>query len=117
MNPVRKFSENEWKKIQANVVPMPSEEILPKLGFKSQEEFDEKVQQGLIGIIEVQDQVRARVRGVPVHSSENKYNLVWQGESHITIPPDILKEMKNKGASILEIIPGKDEYLFYVKVR
>lgn len=115
---VRQYSFDEWHLIQSHSVPLHSEEIITRLGFKNQDEFDQKVQKGLVGIIKVQDQIRARVRGLPVVTGEpNKYTIVWQGESHLTIPKEIINQMSKKGASLVEIIPGKEEYLFYVKMR
>jgi hypothetical protein len=115
---VRKFSHDDWKKIRGKTTPLPSEQAISKLGFKSEEEFNQKVQIGLTGIKNVQEQIRARVRGLPtITNNPDKFTVIWQGESHIAIPQEIITQLSEKGASILEIIPGKEEYLFYVKIR
>ncbi|OLS16462.1 MAG: hypothetical protein HeimC3_54050 [Candidatus Heimdallarchaeota archaeon LC_3] len=115
---VRKFSFEEWKKIKSNTESLQSEEVLTKLGFKSQEEFNKRIQKGLTGIIGIQEQIRARVRGLPAISGDpTKYTVSWHGESHIAIPQEIITQISERGATILEIIPGKEEFLFYVKVR
>ncbi|MHA1237588.1 MAG: hypothetical protein ACTSQ9_08025 [Candidatus Hodarchaeales archaeon] len=70
------------------------------------------------GTIKVQEQIRSRIRGVPAPSFKlkDKITAKLSGNS-LQVPSKLLKELNLPEDQELELVKGKDEYLFYVKLK
>ena len=94
------------------------EEFTKNLGFKDVKEAEQKLGQVIQGTVKVQEQIRSRIRGVPAPSFKfrDKIKSRISGNS-LEIPPKLLEELNLPENQELELVRGKDEYLFYVRLK
>ena len=116
---VGKFTKEEWENIvkSKKVINVSSDDVIRQIGFTDKEQFNSTVEQGLKNFSRIQDGLRDRIRGVPTSWTQPESYTVESFENGIVLPKETIDELKKKGITKLEIIPGKDEFLFYVKKK
>jgi hypothetical protein len=117
---VRKFTVPEWNELEnTNKISVVStEKVTETLGFENKAEFDEKIQIELKNFSKYQDNVRDRIRGVPVSSEdEGQIFNIENFTNNIPLPESMIQNLKEQGVKEIEILPGKDEFIYYIKKR
>ncbi|MFW9780159.1 MAG: hypothetical protein ACFFE8_15025 [Candidatus Heimdallarchaeota archaeon] len=109
----------DWEHLskQKQVELVELEIITKELGFETPEEFEKMVEKGIRGAISFQENIRDRIRGVPVTASSTKAALVKLKDKRIELPDALLNQINLSKDQELEIIPGKEEFLFYARIK
>jgi hypothetical protein len=109
----------DWEELigQKHVEVIELEVITKEMGFDSPEEFEKRVEKGIRGAVSFQENVRDRIRGVPVTARNASTTLVKLKNKSIKIPDEILEQITVPEDQELEIIPGKEEFLFYARIK
>lgn len=112
---IGKFDQKEWNNVlqTGKIEPVQSDVMINQMGFENKEEFDNKLNTGLKQFSKFQDGVRDRIRGVPATAEQGQI----YDTSAVPLPEDIKKDLIANGVNKLEVIPGKDEFLFYIKKK
>ncbi len=108
--------KDEWEQIQDSVTLLELDMAASKLGFKSPDELDKNMQKFVRKSVEVQEQVRSRLRGVPVPTKYETYDITIQDDS-LLLPRELLDVKNIEEGQEIELIPGKGEYLFYARIK
>lgn len=111
---MHRFKNEEWNTITASITKCDIKQLSEILNV-SEEELREKLVSLLQGVIRTQEFIRNRIRGLPDISKENIYTTKLSTQSSLTLPSDILEKMKSLDIEEIEIIPGKDDFLFYAR--
>lgn len=118
---IGKFNQKEWDDLVHNesILIIESDTVLNQIGIPDKEAFDATLEQRLKDFAKIQDNVRDRIRGVPSawHIDKGEVYELENLNQGIPIPEDVLEELKNSGISKIEVIPGKDEYLYYIRKK
>ncbi len=116
---LNRIPHEKWGEIvRKNQVELVEPEIITKMmGFDSPEEFEEMVEKGIRQTISIQESVRDRIRGVPVTVSTSNSKFVKIKNKHIEVPDEILEKNELAEDQEIELIPGKEEFLFYARIR
>lgn len=109
----------DWEHLskQKQVEPVELEIITKEMGFETPEEFEKMVEKGIRGAVSFQENIRDRIRGVPVTGNSTKAALVKLKDKHIELPDAFLAQINLPNDQELEIIPGKEEFLFYARIK
>ena len=91
--------------------------VMSMMGFESPEEFENVVEKGIRKAVSFQENVRDRIRGVPVTVSTPHLKVVKMKNKHIEVPDEILEKIKLTEDQEIELIPGKEEFLFYARIK
>jgi len=115
---LQRIPYEEWEGIiKKNQVELMDPAIITSMmGFESPEEFEEVVKQGIQKAISFQENVRDRIRGVPVTGSTVS-NFVQLKDKQIEVPKELLDKIKVSEGQEIELIPGKEEFLFYARIK
>ena len=111
---------HEWEKLLEVLISVDKEKFLTTIGFKNTEEFERELAKAIRGTMIAQEQIRSRLGGVPAPSiklSDQIYFDTKIENSSISIPSNILQKKGLIKGQTVELIPGKDEYLFYTKIK
>lgn len=116
---LRRIPYIKWEEIlrKKQVELMDPNTIMSMMGFDSPEEFEKVVEKGIRGAVSFQENIRDRIRGVPVTVSTNYSKIVKMKDNRIEVPDEILEKMKLTEDQEIELIPGKEEFLFYAKIK
>jgi hypothetical protein len=113
---VHRISKSDWKNLKENLIQLSRDEFATFLGFQNIEELDKKLIEAVQNTVKIQEQVRSRIRGVPAPSFKGVKQLGSKMvDNKLIIPTDLLSKLNLTKDEEVEIIQGKDEYLFYVK--
>ncbi|UCE14002.1 MAG: hypothetical protein JSV04_02200 [Candidatus Heimdallarchaeota archaeon] len=109
----------EWTvlKRKKQVVLVDPQVITKAMGFDSPEEFEEVVGKGIRGAVSLQEGIRDRIRGVPVITSISNSQVVKLEGKRIEVPDELLEQIDLAEDQEIELIPGKEEFLFYAKIK
>ncbi|MFX1283004.1 MAG: SDR family NAD(P)-dependent oxidoreductase [Promethearchaeota archaeon] len=111
---------DEWKKLQEVLVSVDKEKFLTTIGFENAEEFERELAKAIRGTVIAQQQIRSRLRGIPAPPVKPGDQIHYDTKienSSISIPNNILQGEAIINGQTVELIPGKDEYLFYAKIK
>ncbi|MFX0211434.1 MAG: hypothetical protein ACFFDT_35980, partial [Candidatus Hodarchaeota archaeon] len=111
-----RIPRDEWEQIQDSLTLLELDMAASKLGYKNPEELDENMQKFVQRSIEVQEQVRSRLRGVPAPTKYETYDVTIQGDS-LLLPKELLNVKNIEKGQKIELIPGKEEFLFYARIK
>lgn len=113
---IHRISNEKWKDIEKKIIRLEKEKFTQKLGFKDSVEFDKELTKIIRRTVMAQEQVRSRLRGVPApaFSDQTSYTSIIKANG-INFPLDFIKDQEILEGQEIELIPGKDEYLFYIK--
>lgn len=113
---VHRISKVKWKDIEKKIIRLEKEKFTQKLGFDDPVEFDKELTKIIRRTVMAQEQVRSRIRGVPApaFSDQISYTSIIKANG-IKLPLDFIKDQEILEGQEIELIPGKDEYLFYIK--
>ncbi|MHA1967181.1 MAG: hypothetical protein ACW964_05210 [Candidatus Hodarchaeales archaeon] len=113
---VHRVSREKWKDIMKDLRKLEREAFAKKIGFKDANELDKELAKLIRGTVIAQEQIRSRLRGVPAPSfrGQKSYTSIIES-SGITLPLEMMKNQEISNGQEIEIIPGKNEFLFYVK--
>jgi hypothetical protein len=116
---LQRIPYEEWEGIvRRNQVELMDPAIITSMmGFDSPEEFEKVVEQGIRKAISFQENVRDRIRGVPVTGSIVASNVVQLKDKHIEVPKEFLDKIQASEGQEIELIPGKEEFLFYARIK
>ncbi|MFW9905361.1 MAG: hypothetical protein ACFFFH_13555 [Candidatus Thorarchaeota archaeon] len=104
--------------IQMNQVELIDPAIITSMmGFDSPEEFERVVEQGIRKAISFQENIRDRIRGVPVTARIKTSNVVQLKNNQIQFPKEFLNKINIAEGQEIELIPGKEEFLFYARTK
>lgn len=114
---IQRLSIVEWSNLQSAIRKLKQEEFAVLLGFKDIEEFDAEFAKLVRSTVIMQEQIRSRIRGVPAPSFKeaNFFSRIFKNK--IEIPQDLMSKHSISSDQEIEIIPGKGEYLFYIKKK
>ncbi|MHA2247596.1 MAG: hypothetical protein ACXADY_21790 [Candidatus Hodarchaeales archaeon] len=114
---LHRISLEDWKKITGNyqIELMDPTIVTSMMGFDSLEEFEKVVEQGIRRGISFQENIRDRIRGVPVTGSKTISKIVKIKDKHIEVPEKFLEMINSSEDQEIELIPGKEEFLFYAR--
>jgi hypothetical protein len=115
---VHRISLERWNLLKGNLEQLTREEFAKYVGFSDVKELDRKLAKAVQGTVKVQEQIRSRIRGVPAPSFKltDKITSKLKGNS-LQVPPELLEELNLPEDQELELVKGKDEYLFYVRMK
>lgn len=116
---LHRIPHEEWEEITRNeqVELMEPTTITSMMGFDSPEEFEKVVEKGIRDAISFQENIRDRIRGVPVTVSNTNSKVVKLKNRHIEVPDELLEKIKLTEDQEIELIPGKEEFLFYARIK
>ncbi len=115
---VHRISIEDWEKLQEQLIQLSREEFATFLGFKSIDELDQKLVEAVQNTVKIQEQVRSRIRGVPAPSFKGVDKIGSKLlDNKLVIPKEFLSKLNLAKDDELELIEGKDEYLFYVRKK
>lgn len=109
----------DWEEIirMKQVELMDPAIITSMMGYDSPEEFEKVVEQGIRRAISFQENIRDRIRGVPVTGSTTASKVVKLKDKSIKVPDQFLEMIKSSEGQEIELIPGKEEFLFYARIK
>ncbi|UCG03995.1 MAG: hypothetical protein JSW11_08400 [Candidatus Heimdallarchaeota archaeon] len=109
----------EWEEIikKDQIESMDPAIVTSMMGYDSPEEFEKVVEKGIRKAISIQENVRDRIRGVPVTGSMTKSKVIKLKNRHIEVPDEFLEMIKSSEDQEIELIPGKEEFLFYARIK
>ncbi len=110
-----RIDQQEWERIQRSLVLLDKNSIATDLGLENSDEIDKRIQESLQKVVQVQEEIRSRIRGVPAPTRRSISSKIQNGTLHL--PPELLKGMKLKEGEEIELVPGKDEYIFYGRLK
>ncbi|MHA2154341.1 MAG: hypothetical protein ACXABU_03300 [Candidatus Hodarchaeales archaeon] len=115
---VHRISIDDWQNLKSQLIQLSREEFASFLGFKDINALDQKLSEAVQNTVKIQEQIRSRIRGVPAPSFKGmeKFGSKFV-ENKLLIPEEILSQLKLVKNQDIEIIQGKDEYLFYVRAK
>ncbi|MFX1507724.1 MAG: hypothetical protein ACFFDC_16680 [Promethearchaeota archaeon] len=116
---LQRIPYEEWGEIlRKNQVELMDPAIITSMmGFDSPEEFEKVVEQGIRKAISFQESVRDRIRGVPVTARITTSNVVQLKNDQIQVPKEYLDKINASEGQEIELIPGKEEFLFYARIK
>ncbi len=116
---LQRIPYDEWDGIirKKQVELMDPTIITSMMGFDSPEEFEKVVEQGIRRAISFQENIRDRIRGVPVTGSKTTSKVVKLKDKHIEVPSEFMEIIKSSEGQEIELIPGKEEFLFYARIK
>jgi hypothetical protein len=116
---LQRIPYEDWEEIvRLNQIELMDPAIITSMmGFDSPEEFEKVVEQGIRRAISFQEGVRDRIRGVPVTGSIAASNVVQLKDKQIKVPEEILDKIQASEGQEIELIPGKEEFLFYARIK
>ena len=116
---VSQFRDSEWNQLlqQDKIENVSSDIVMERLGVSDKEEFDKLLEKSLKDFSKIQENIRDRIRGVPATWEQGKVLNIESLPNGIPLSDEILNDLKKQGITDIEIIPGKDEFLFYVKKK
>jgi hypothetical protein len=119
MASLNRITSGDWINLQKNkqIESVEIEAITSAMGFESPEEFEKMIEKGIRGTISIQENIRDRIRGVPITTSTVKSKIVKIKNRQLEIPDKMFKQIKLADGQELELIPGKDEFLFYARIK
>ncbi len=113
---VHRVSLDKWNDLVKNLKILEKEDFAKKLGFKDANELDKELAKLIRGTVIAQEQIRSRLRGVPAPSLKDQKSFTSVIESStMNLPLDLMKNQEISNGQEVELIPGKNEFLFYVK--
>ncbi|MFX1512595.1 MAG: hypothetical protein ACFFCQ_08410 [Promethearchaeota archaeon] len=113
---IHRIPKDQWRRIQDHLTPVDLYEFAKEIGFENREELDNAIQKGIQGTIEVQEQIRSRLRGVPAPTKQESYEVEIQN-GLLRLPKELQEIKKMEESQEIEIIPGKGEFLFYARLK
>ena len=115
---VHRISVQDWIKLKSQLIQLSREEFATFLGFENMNVLDEKLAVAVQNTVKFQEQVRSRIRGVPAPSFRGAKNFGSKlMDNKLVIPEEFLSKLNLSKDQEIELIPGKDEYLFYARVK
>lgn len=116
---IKRITIENWQEIMKRnqLEPVEKTVIANELGYDSPEEFEKVIEKGIQGATSIQENIRDRIRGVPVITSAGDSKIVKLRNKQVKIPDEIVEKFNLKEDQEIELIPGKDEFLFYVKLK
>jgi len=113
---IHRITNEKWRKIEKKIIRLEKEKFTKTLGFNDPAEFDKELTKIIRGTVMVQEQVRSRIRGVPspAFKDQTSYTSTIKANG-INLPLDFIKNQEILEGQEIELIPGKGEYLFYIK--
>jgi hypothetical protein len=112
---IHRIPLQDWDNLQSELVPITKHDFVYQTGYKNAEEFDKNISKAIQKTVQVQEQIRSRIKGVPALSFDTtKFGSVIDRNS-IKIPEKLLEKIKLQDDEKIELIEGKGEYLFYVR--
>ncbi len=113
---VHRISIDDWNNIVKSLKIIEKDAFAKKLGFDDSDTLDRELVKLIRGTVIAQEHIRSRLRGVPapVFGKQRSYTSVIKSNG-MDLPLDLIKEQKISDGQEIEIIPGKNEYIFYVK--
>ena len=115
-----RISAKRWEILQKELKPIGKDIFATSIGFEDSQELDTELVKVVQSSIIVQEQIRSRLRGVPAPRFERTRRMDYKTtltDKSITIPNDLLEMKHIRENQEIEIIPGKDEYLFYARTK
>jgi hypothetical protein len=113
---VHRVSLDKWNDLMKNLKILEREDFAKKIGYKDANELDKELAKLIRGTVIAQEQIRSRLRGVPAPSLKDQKSFSSVIESSgITLPLEMMKNQEISNGQEIEILPGKNEFLFYVK--
>ena len=107
-----------WNSLKDKLEQLTREEFAQYVGFDDVKELDRKLAKAVQGTIKVQEQIRSRIRGVPAPSFKLKDKIIAKiSGNSLHVPSELLQELNLPEDQDLELVKGKDEYLFYVRLK
>ncbi|MHA1226799.1 MAG: hypothetical protein ACTSPV_08675 [Candidatus Hodarchaeales archaeon] len=114
---VHRIPFTRWESLRKDLRPLSRDEIATNIGI-TPEDLDKELAKVIKGSVIVQEQLRCRIRGLPAPSfSEKKRSTTKIEGNKLIIPEELLQDIHLKEDQEIELIKGKDEYLFYVKLK
>ncbi|MHA1978686.1 MAG: hypothetical protein ACW98I_17420 [Candidatus Hodarchaeales archaeon] len=115
---VHRISLTDWESLKGQLIQLSREEFASFLGFENIDVLDQKLAEAVQNTVKFQEQVRSRIRGVPAPSFKGVTNFRSKLlENNLIIPEEFLSKLNVSKDQEIELIEGKDEYLFYVRVK
>ena len=116
---IHRIPINEWERIKRKkqVELLDPNIITSRMGFDSPEEFEKVVEKGIRNAVSFQENIRDRIRGVPVTGRKIPSKIVKMKDKHIEVPDEILEKIELTEDQEIELIPGKEEFLFYARIK
>jgi NAD(P)-dependent dehydrogenase (short-subunit alcohol dehydrogenase family) len=115
-----RISLESWEILQKRLKLIEKDSFVTAIGFENSQKLDTELVKVVQGSIIVQEQIRSRLRGVPAPKFEHSRRLNYPTtiiESSIPLSNDLVEMKHIKDGQEIEIIPGKDEYLFYARIK
>lgn len=109
-----RMDESQWGQMEGRTEQVSEEEMRQLLNIESMDEYYAAIDKMKTGMIKVQDELRARLRGLPSVLSSTENSATYRNGS-IQLDPHLVDEVGLTDGDILRVIRGKDEYLFYIK--
>ncbi|MFX0124872.1 MAG: SDR family oxidoreductase [Candidatus Hodarchaeota archaeon] len=115
-----RISPKRWEILQKELRPIEKDIFATSIGFEDSQELDIELVKVVQGSVAVQEQIRSRLRGVPAPRFKRTRRVDYKTtliDKSITLPNDLLEMKRIRDNQEIEIIPGKDEYLFYARIK
>ena len=107
------LSLDNWHKVERLLVPLNKSEAVELLNLKDQTELDHLLTTLKTSPAKIQQELRARFRGLPSIKITNNTIKIIIKDNSIMFSPEQLAELNLENNMKITIIKGKDEYLFY----
>ncbi|MFX0015025.1 MAG: hypothetical protein ACFFB2_07880 [Promethearchaeota archaeon] len=114
-----RITREDWEEIivKQQVKLIDPNVVTSMMGFDSHEEFEKVVEKGIRKAVSFQENIRDRFRGVPVIKDAESSKIVKVRNNVIKIPEEISEKLKLTEDHEIELIPGKEEFLFYARIK
>ncbi|MFX0117336.1 MAG: hypothetical protein ACFFB3_22505, partial [Candidatus Hodarchaeota archaeon] len=113
---IHRIEKQEWDRIRPHLNLRDKTEIAAELGFENSKPIDEFFQHSIQAAILAQEHVQNRLRGVPAPTTAKPILATVQNEA-LLLPKEFIETKCIEDGAQIEIIPGKDEYLFYGRIK
>jgi hypothetical protein len=115
---VHRITLERWNSLKSGLKQITREKFAHYVGFEDVKELDRKLATAVQGTVKVQEQIRSRIRGVPAPSFKFTDKIISKlSGNSLQVPSELLEELNLDTDQELELVKGKDEYLFYVKLK
>ncbi|MHA1944610.1 MAG: hypothetical protein ACW97W_00810 [Candidatus Hodarchaeales archaeon] len=115
---VHRITLKRWNSLKSGLKQITREEFAQYVGFEDVKELDRKLAKAVQGTVKVQEQIRSRIRGVPAPSFKFSDKIISRlSGNSLQVPSELLEELNLDKDQDLELVKGKDEYLFYVRLK
>jgi NAD(P)-dependent dehydrogenase (short-subunit alcohol dehydrogenase family) len=114
-----RISREDWAFLKEKIQPVGKDVFATMIGYSNSAELDAELAKIVQGTVLVQEQIRSRLRGVPAPRFEQSKRVFYGTtieNASLAIPPQIIEQKSIKENQDVEIIPGKDEFIFYARI-